>query len=269
MPSHQPLRDRCNVPQSVCTERSRTSRNKDISSSHAALRRRLSIQAVPRTCTPGDPHGTRQFVPYLYLFSPAAPGAPSPPGNWTHTLRLLPPSKTRPTGCNEFNGSTRVLDLHIAAAAFKGGRGLHLSTQHLLLARDFLSLALPYFASAHPPEYSAPPSDCGWPSSACSPAYTPISHAPIEGMGGMMPRVSPLSQADPVRVLVLGPPRLVLAISLVYVAHASGCSVAQVVRGVLESGSDGEWRRLLGDRGDLGLTRDETKTLERAAMPDM
>ncbi|KAJ6516621.1 hypothetical protein C8R47DRAFT_1205852 [Mycena vitilis] len=263
MPSHQPLRDRCNVPQSVCTGRSRTSRNTDISSSHAALRRRLSIQEVPRT--PRDPHGTRQFVPYLYLFSPAAPGAPPPPGNWTHTLRLLPPSKTRPTGCNDFNSSTRVLDLHIPAAAFKGGRGLHLSPQHLLLARDFLSLALPYFASAHPPS----PSECGWPSSAWSPAYTPISHAPLEGMGGGVPQASPLSQADPVRVLVLGPPRLVLAVSLVYVAHASDCTVAHVVRGVLESDSDGEWCRLIGDRGDLGLTRDEMKTMERVATKDM
>ncbi|KAJ7611996.1 hypothetical protein DFH06DRAFT_1243851 [Mycena polygramma] len=266
MPSHQPLRDRCNVPQSVCTDR-RTSRNKDQQLSHAALRRRLSIQEVPRT--PRDPHGTRQFVPYLYLFSPSAPGVPPPPGNWTHTLRLLPPSKTRPTGCNDFVGSTRVLDLHIPAAAFKGSRGLHLSTQHLLLARDFLSLALPYFTSAHPPSYFTSPGDCEWPASAWSPAYTPISHVPLEGMGGMMPQVPPLSQADPVRVLVLGPPRLVLAISLVYVAHASGCSVAQVVRGVLESDGDGEWCRLIGDAGDLGLTREEMKTMDRAAMTDM
>lgn len=278
MPVHQPLRERCHVPTRVYTDRT-SSRIKDDSShtrreksvpSH--IRRRLStciIEEVPRT--PQDPHGIRQFVPYLYLFSPPVPGAPAPPGNWTHTLRLLPPSKTRPTGRNDLAGP-RTLDLHLPASAFKSGaRGLHLSTQHLLLARDFLALALPYYASARPPAYSLS-RGCRWPvSNLDSPDsdFTPITHEPLEGLGGMAPPVPPLSQADPVRVLVLGPARLVLAVSLVYVAYAGGCSVAQVIRGVLEGDGDEEWYRLIGDNEDMGLTREEMRMLEHVAMSDM
>ncbi|KAJ6592857.1 hypothetical protein B0H19DRAFT_1245670 [Mycena capillaripes] len=250
MPVHQPLRERCNVPMRVCTDR-KSSHTKDNTLSHPR-----SEKSVPR------PHGTRQFVPYLYLFSPPVAGAPPPPGNWTHTLRLLPPSKTRPTGRNDLAGP-HTLNLHIPTAAFRGGaRGLHLSTQHLLLARDFLALALPYYASAHPSAYS-PPHGCRWPASSLySPDSdaTPITNAPLEGLSGM---------ADPVRVLVLGPARLVLAVSLVYVAYAGGCSVAQVMRGVLEGDGDAEWCRLIGERGDMGLTREEMRMLEQVAMNDM
>ncbi|KAJ6493169.1 hypothetical protein C8R45DRAFT_989058 [Mycena sanguinolenta] len=216
----------------------------------------------------------RQFVPYLYLSSPSFPGAPLPPGNWTHTLRLLPPTKTRPAGSTDIIGNNfggpRELDVHIPAAAFKQPRTSHLSTDQLLLARDFLALALPYYASAHPPA-----SPCnfsggsGWPvSSPRVGGYPPITHAPLQGLAGMVPRAPANSQADPVRVLVLGPPQLVLAIGLLYLAYASGCSVKQVARGVMED-RDNQWRRLIAEDGQLGLSKEDMKLLERVVLQDI
>ncbi|KAJ7026863.1 hypothetical protein C8F04DRAFT_1123946 [Mycena alexandri] len=296
MPSRQPLRERCAVPTQVCTDRRKLDnysvqkRGDTTVKSH--VKRRLSmfgIDEVPRT--PRDPHGPRQFLPYLYLFSPPAPGAPPPPGNWTHTIRLLPPSKTRAVGCTDLVTSPRAgLDLRIPPAALKSDEaGLHITTGHLTLARDFLALALPYYASAHPGAISPGLAGCGWPTStststststytstsgqwsgtATAVDWTPIGHTPLEGLGNMMPQVSPLSQADPVRVLVLGPPRLVLAITLVYIAFASGRSVAEVTRSVLEGDVDPEWCSLIGDDGDLGLGQKGMKVLERAALNDM
>ncbi|KAJ7237546.1 hypothetical protein B0H12DRAFT_1138710 [Mycena haematopus] len=227
--------------------------------------------------TSHNPHAPRQFVPYLYIHSPPLPGAPPPPGNWTHTLRLLPQTKTRPPGStdivgNDFSGP-RGLDLHLPVAAFKQFRSLHLSEDQLLVARDFLALALPYYASAHPPESPRHFSGSnGWPaSSPWSAPYTPITHAPLEGLAGMTPQVPPNSQADPVRVLVLGPSRLVLAIGLLYLAYASGCSVKQVMRGVIEDDTDrdSKWRRLIAEDGRLGLSREDMKMLERVALNDM
>ncbi|KAF7362613.1 hypothetical protein MVEN_00610100 [Mycena venus] len=284
----QPLRDRCNVPTPV-----RTGRKRANASSHAcsyvapSLNDRCRgdlptslIEEVPRT--PHDPHGPRQFVPYLYLFSPPLAGAPPPPGNWTHTLRLLPPSKSRPKGSNDLvisgTGDPRGLNLHLPTAAFKKTHthALHIATRQLLLARDFLALALPYYASAHPPETPLHSlGGCGAGSPASSPwsdtdsDCTPITHTPLEGLAGMMPRVPPRSQADPVRVLVLGPPRLVLAIALLYLVYASGCSIAQVMRGVLEGDGDTEWCRLIAEDGRMGLSEEDMELLERVAMKDM
>ncbi|KAJ7758662.1 hypothetical protein B0H16DRAFT_1535238 [Mycena metata] len=287
--SSQPLRERCAVPTQVCTDRRKLDKY-SVQKRGDTVKRRLSvvgIEEVPRT--PRDPHGPRQFLPYLYLFSPPVPGAPPPPGNWTHTLRLLPPSKTRAVGCTDLVASPRAgLDLRVPPAAFKSDEaGLHITTGHLTLARDFLALALPYYASAHPGAISPGLAGCGWPTStstftsisasdsgrwsgtATAVDWTPITHTPLEGLGNMMPQVSPLSQADPVRVLVLGPPRLVLAITLVYIAYASGCSVAEVTRGVLEGDADPEWCALIGADGDLGLGQKGMKVLERVALNDM
>jgi hypothetical protein len=88
-------------------------------------------------------------------------------------------------------------------------------------------------------------------------------------MTGMIPPVPPLTQADPVRVLVLGPPRLVLAIGLVYLAYASGCGVRQVMRGVLEGDGDGEWCGLIGLDGQMGLGHEDMKMLEQVAVNDL
>jgi hypothetical protein len=72
-----------------------------------------------------------------------------------------------------------------------------------------------------------------------------------------------------VRVLILGPPRAVLAIALMYVAYASGCTVAHVMRGVLEDDEDLEWCRLLGKDGDMGLSYKEMRMLETVAIQEM
>jgi hypothetical protein len=232
------------------------------------------IQEVPRT--PRDEAGPRQFIPYLYLFSPPQGTGAVPSGPWTHTLRLLPPSKTRPAGSTGLTGGgagARGLDLHLPTAGFKPGqRDLYLCEDHLLLARDFLALALPYYASAHPSACSVSPFDARWPTSGAwaSPGTAaPISHAPLEGMGYALPPVLPVTQADPVRVLVVGPPRAVLAIGLTYLAYASGCGVTQVMRGVLEGDGDAEWCQLLGEDGEMGLGRKDMQMLERVAMKEL
>ncbi|KAF8142705.1 hypothetical protein K438DRAFT_1877561 [Mycena galopus ATCC 62051] len=255
----------------------------DWSTDNTSLHTRSS--AAPRSRIPHDSHAPRQFIPYLYLFSHPLPGAPLPPGTWTHTLRLLPATKSRPAGSTDIvgTGGVRGLDLYLPPAVFKAHSRplpLHQSTnqQQLLLARDFLALALPYYASAHPPETPLDSSGgCGWPSS--SSAYAPITHAPLQGglgFGGMMsgmmtPQVPRNSQADPVRVLVLGPPRLVLAIGLLYLAYASGCTMKQVMRGVLEGDADrdAEWRKMIAEDGQLGLGKEDMKMLERLAVEDL
>ncbi|KAJ7834993.1 hypothetical protein B0H14DRAFT_2797410 [Mycena olivaceomarginata] len=259
---------------SLCDSRPRNHTSHSRSNTSSTAFSSCLIQEVHRI--PQDSHAPRQFIPYLYLFSPPSlsPGAPPPPGNWTHTIRLLPPSKTRPAGgidlvSSGVSGSR--LDLHLPTAAFKTTRQLHLSPEQLLLARDFLALALPYYASAHPsdiPLHSSTSSSYGGGWSASSPAYTPITHAPLDSFG-MTPQVPQLSQADPVRVLVLGPTRLVLAIGLLYLAYASGCRVTQVMRGVLEGDGDAEWCRMIAKDGQMGLSAEDLKSLERVAMNDM
>ncbi|KAJ7621851.1 hypothetical protein B0H17DRAFT_1112646 [Mycena rosella] len=275
MPSFLALRDRCNVPNRIWDHRSKLamtrSNRDDDASSYAycapAPKSRskrspppLALAVAQATCTPNP----RQFIPYLFLCPPRGTSV-LPGGPWTHTLRLLPPSKTRPAGASIL--SARALDLHLPSAAFADERALHLSEAHLLLARDFLALALPYYASAHPDacfEFGSPWIS-SWPSSSASP--TPITHEPLQGLTGA-PHVLPPSQADPVRVLVIGPPRAALVISLTYLACASGCSVAQAMSGVREGDADAEWCRLLGKDGQMGLGRTEMTMLERVAMKE-
>ncbi|KAJ7454537.1 hypothetical protein B0H11DRAFT_2068893 [Mycena galericulata] len=285
MPAYHTLRDRHGVPQRICTEQSRVQDCPSRALNHGYLSRNdthahagsCGVEEITRTTH--DSHSPRQFIPYLYLFSPPTPGS-TLTGSWTHTLRLLPASKARPAGSTDLVGDgvrgPQGLNLYLTTAAFKGDGELNLSSEHLLLARDFLALALPYYASAHP---SSPVSITSSWSSASSPIssggpFTPLSHLPLEGLTGMhvgpSASVQQNSQADPVRVLVLGPPRVILAIGLTYIAYASGCDVARVIRGVLEDDCEAEWcRRLLEDDGRMGMSDKEMKTLERVAMQEM
>ncbi|KAJ7093847.1 hypothetical protein B0H15DRAFT_798924 [Mycena belliarum] len=217
-----------------------------------------ATQPAHATVHEANTSGPRQFIPYLYICPPRSPDA-IPAGPWTHILRLFPPSKTRPAGASGL--SAHALDLHLPSAAFTNTRALHLSEEHLLLARDFLALALPYYASAHPVEPSSPFARSGR-------AYTPITHAPLQGMM-RMPQPLHSSRADPVRVLVIGPPRAALAIALTYLAYASGCTVAEVMHGVRDGDADAEWRRMLGKDGQMGLGRADMGTLERVAIQEM
>ncbi|KAJ7720002.1 hypothetical protein DFH07DRAFT_859019 [Mycena maculata] len=276
MPAYQILLDRRNVPKRVCTDWSKLpSTRSDHKGNSFPTSNEDGIEEVPRT--PLDARGPRQFIPYLYLFSPPTPGS-TLAGNWTHTLRLLPSSRTRPAGTTDLvssrTGGSRGLDLYISGAAFQDAGALHLSAEHLLLARDFLALALPYYASAHPTAYFPSPFAAYHSSSSSSPlssseTLTPISHCALEGMGPMVPPAVQQSRADPVRVLILGPPRVVLAIGLTYIAYASGCGVAHAMRGVLEGDGDAEWCRLLGDDGEMGLDAKDMKMLERVAVQEM
>ncbi|KAJ7648110.1 hypothetical protein FB45DRAFT_895267 [Roridomyces roridus] len=232
-----------------------------------------------------------EFIPYLY-FSPTPnprPSATLPAGAWTHTLRLLPCTKSRPAGCSDLSTGDvhrRGLDLYLPSAAFKGsstGDLASLTRNQLLIARDFLALALPYYASAHPSEHFS----IGWPSQdssassssssgssssrssllssrSSSSSFSPMTPESFSsfgmGLGGLctgmaaqqttgLPAPATL-QADAVRVILQGPARLLLAIGVTYIAYASGCEVKQVVRGVLEEGS--EWGALLAEEGNLG-----------------
>ncbi|KAJ6556589.1 hypothetical protein DFH09DRAFT_1491183 [Mycena vulgaris] len=251
MSSRQSQRDNCTAP-----TRSRTDRSK------LAMTRSDLEDAPSYTSSTTTP---RQLVPYLYLFSPRDGDATPTPGPWTHTLRLLPPSKTRPAGSAQSQSHTHAghrLDLYLPGAAFTraGARELHVSETHLLLARDFLGLALPYQPGAASAGHCAPSPFLG----DGSPLFTAGSYAPPHGLAPLLsvpPSMLPHSQsqfADPVRVLVVGPPRAALAIGLTYLAYAAGCAVAQVLDSVVEGGEI-----------EMALGRVDMAMLERVAMTEM
>jgi hypothetical protein len=147
-------------------------------------------------------------------------------------------------------GGGHGLNLYCSASQ---ATNLPLSAKHLLLARDFLGLALPYYASAHP----AVPSPA---SSRSSSAVSP----PVDDFTA--PSRTEASQADVVQALVVGEPRAALAIALTYVAYASDSPVAHVMRCVLEEEEDEEWCRLLGPDGQMGLGSGEREVMDRIAM---
>ncbi|KAJ7496397.1 hypothetical protein FB451DRAFT_1455432 [Mycena latifolia] len=266
MPFRQPLRDRCNVLLRVCTDRKPTSTKSrlrpNLTSSAGHTPPHISpARFRPRGTSPpplpaetlsvlddflGDfladesetDDGPRQFIPFLELFSPPAP-AELPLGRWTHAVRLLPASQEHPAGSSDVTdaagpGGTHILDLYVGAP--RKNTALPLSRSHLLIARDFLALALPYYACAHPPESIsdslAPP-----PSQAC--------------------------RTDAVRVLLMGPPRAVLAMATAYIAYASGCTVAHVMRCVVDDAEDPEWCAVLGADARMGLGDKELRAFER------
>ncbi|KAJ6626741.1 hypothetical protein B0H10DRAFT_2211018 [Mycena sp. CBHHK59/15] len=291
MPSGQPLRDRCNVPMPVCTDvklNSKRSRlqaktisscagNTPLRSTHSCCRIPLpplpscyGIEEVPRT--PHDEHGPRRFVPYLYFFTPPTPSA-VPAGHWTHMIRFLPHSKLHPAGTAELiepaaGGGPQALHLYVAPENSAQRRKVPLSAQHLLLARDFLGLALPYYTCARPYPFSPLPSPTS--SFLSLEPETPLSHFALEPLAAQLPPPQPMgSQADPVRVLILGSPRAMLAIGLTYIAYASGRAVAHVMRSVLENDGGSEWCGLLGEDGEMGLGHEGMQVLERVAMKDM
>ncbi|KAJ7189135.1 hypothetical protein C8R46DRAFT_1206227 [Mycena filopes] len=287
----QPLRDRCNVFLRVSTDRKHMATSTKsklppnlvssagntpppvVGTSQRRMSQMQMTMATPApplpivspsvldtyTGTPTEPGLVRQFIPHLYLSSP--PGGPDviPAGKWTHVLRILPASKAHSAGTSTITdvpagsgpAGTQILDLHVGRSSAKtattdsekensangGGLPLPLRKLHLLLARDFLALALPYYASAHPVETFLP-----------SPA-APVCDFPT----------------DAVRVLLVGPPRALLAIALTYIAYASESTVAHVMRCVVEEGEDGEACALLGPDANMGLAKADLDVLERVA----
>ncbi|KAF8142703.1 hypothetical protein K438DRAFT_1994704 [Mycena galopus ATCC 62051] len=282
-PVRQPLRDRCNVYLRVCTDNVPTSMKSKLpanlvssagntppatSIAEDRLSRMKSPPPLPTGIrspyvivdTPSDEIRPRQFIPYLYLSSesPPSPSAALPQGNWTHAIRILPASKDHPAGSTSITGtagSPQVLELYVPAVA-PNSRSLPLHKRHILVARDFLALALPYYASAHPVDDS-PDSE-----------FLESDSEPFLLSSASSQRAPPPTQrcrTDAVRVLLMGPARAILAVAFTYIAYASECTVAHVMRCVVEEGEDQESCELLGADAQMGLRAREMQVLELLA----
>ncbi|KAJ7146866.1 hypothetical protein C8R44DRAFT_973472 [Mycena epipterygia] len=277
MPFRQPLRDRCNTLLRICTDRKPTSTKSKLRAnltSSAGNTPPSTNQILPRSGITSPPplpggsmdpledfidhkSGPRQFIPYLYLSSPSSP-ATLPTGSWTHVIRILTPSEEHPvgsTGVTESadNGCGHILNMYVGS---KSRTALPLGARHLLVARDFLALALPYYACAHPTE--SPDGD------ACESSYSPLDFDPLTG-----PPPSQKCRTDAVRVLLVGPPRAVLAVATTYIAYASGCSVAHVMRCVVDEAEDAESCAVLGADARMGLGEQEMRILERVVKKEL
>ncbi|KAJ7151765.1 hypothetical protein C8R43DRAFT_1107055 [Mycena crocata] len=264
---YQPLRDRCNILLRVSTERKPSSTKSKLgpeltsSAGHTppkSSQSRSRITAVPPPIPrlspfaleelPDVENGPRQLIPYLYLFSPPSGQNTLPAGTWTHVIRILPTSPSRRAGTSRVtevpstNGSTHVLDLFRDPR--QGSSALPLCKRHLFVARDFLALALPYYASAHPDE-----------DESCD-----IADPDADALGPPPP--SQKCRTDAVRVLLMGPPRALLAMAVTYIAHASGCTVAHVMQCVVDEAEDEESCALLRPDARMGLGSDDMKVLE-------
>ncbi|KAK7057886.1 hypothetical protein R3P38DRAFT_3342057 [Favolaschia claudopus] len=278
------LRDRCNVFLRVCTDRFPTSSKSKLPATllssagntppaTAEVRNRVLSKASPPPPVPAvlplspfilvdTPSDTRQFIPYLHLASNDASSSANPctlpPGDWTHVVRILPATANQRAGSITIaasTSSTQILDLYVPGPVSHSqpteiDTALPLRKRHILVARDFLALALPYYASAHPTlEYSSD------------------SDASISGDADFtlpQPKEQPC-RTDAVRVLLVGPPRATLAIALTYIAYASECSVAHVMRCVVEEGEDLEACEVLGKEARMGLGEREMQVLEGLA----
>ncbi|KAJ6556596.1 hypothetical protein DFH09DRAFT_1084682 [Mycena vulgaris] len=280
MPFRQPLRDRCNILLRVCTDRlpsstkSKLRANLTSSAGNTPLlvsptRPRCRVASPPPLPTatilafddipdPEDENGPREFIPFLHLFSPPSPGT-IPAGTWTHAIRVLPASEEHPAGYTRVSdaassGCGQLVDLYIAAVTSASSSALPLPRRHLLVARDFLSLALPYYACAHPEDFSASPS-------------SDSSYAPLDTLGPPPP--SQACRTDAVRVLLIGPPRAVLAMAVMYIAYASGCSVVHVMSCVVDEAEDAESCAVLGPDARMGLGDKELRIFERVVKKEM
>nr|GAT49536.1 predicted protein [Mycena chlorophos] len=268
--AQQPLlRERCITPPRLAID------TKHLPSSLAGSQ----IHEIPRS-PPCDPFAARELIPYLHLAPYALksdatlPPCPGKNNRWTHIVRLLPATKSAPTGSAELHPPKRQGQPHLLED--------YLPAQGVLIVRDFLSLALPYYAAAHPlPTPTESGVGAGWPSLAS--AVPSLSHSdsdsdssdsdtssPVSFQAPSTPRpVSP--SADPVNVLLLGPTQLALSLSLVYISYASGTLIRDVMRGILESSArEAAWAaRIIGQGADrMGMSEEELEFLEDGAMND-
>ncbi|KAJ6516576.1 hypothetical protein C8R47DRAFT_1087750 [Mycena vitilis] len=264
----QPLRDRCNVFLRVSTDRMPTSTKSklpaNLSSSAgntpptipADRRSRMSpppplpLSPFILVDLPEEETAPRQFIPYVYLSSPSSPTT-LPAGDWTHAIRVLPASKEHRAGSTSLTeataGSTQILNLYMPANGSKNSTGLPLPRRHILVARDFLALALPYYSSAHPAEdFTGPDS--------------PLALDPC-----LFPPPAQRCRTDAVRVLLVGPPRALLAIAVTYIAYASECPVAHVMHCVVDEAEDTESCEVLGEDAKMGLGAQDMQILEDLA----
>ncbi|KAJ7719992.1 hypothetical protein DFH07DRAFT_858996 [Mycena maculata] len=277
MPFRQPLRDRCNTLLRVCTDLKPSSTKSKLRPNLTSSAGNTPPPSVPRpreSSPPPLPTGPMQtledlpanediataleFVPYLHLFSPSSPST-LPPGRWTHAVRLLPATEEHSVGSTIVTacGHTQFLNLYMPLAAPQNDTILPINTRHLLIARDFLALALPYYASAHPFEDET------------------ASPTPLDALSPPPPQAC---RMDAVRVVLCGPQRAVLTIALAYLAYASGFTVSYVMRCVSETQEEGEgkdeddnpaWGALLGPDGQMGLGAREIRILDRLAKKEL
>ncbi|KAJ7454535.1 hypothetical protein B0H11DRAFT_260129 [Mycena galericulata] len=276
MSFRQSLRDRCNILLRVSTDRKPSSTKSklppNLTSSAGntppylppALPNPRAISPPPLPSgpmetledLPSNEDAAREFIPYLYLFSPSSPDTQAlPAGSWTHIIYVLPASPEHPVGTKfvtdgATNGGTQLLDLYIAPAPLENTSALPLSTRHLLVARDFLALALPYYGCAHPTDDET----------------ALDSPTPLEALD---PPPAQHCRTDAVRVLLCGPPRAVLVIAVAYIAYASGCTVAHVMRCVVDEDEDAESCALLGPDAQMGLGSREMRVLERVVKKEL
>ncbi|KAF7303373.1 hypothetical protein MIND_00565200 [Mycena indigotica] len=215
---------------------------------HTLYMRSLKIPATPdhyparsRRWQPRDPRGRpstqpRRFLPHLFLHpGPTSAGLATPPGSWTHVLRVATATSEHPSGTfavAQSAHSTHFLTLYVAASDIADpGRDtarLILGPRQLMAARDFLALALP-----HGPELGAPDDV----------------------------HVLPAGLEAP-RVVLVGPQRTLLVIALVYRAFAACSSVKTVIEAAMEDEEDIEDRELLGGDAMMGLSAREIQVLE-------
>ncbi|KAJ6592847.1 hypothetical protein B0H19DRAFT_1055520 [Mycena capillaripes] len=266
MPIRQPLRDRCNVFLRVCTDRMPTSTKSKLPANLVSsagntpptipVDRRSQLSSPPPlpplspyvfVDLPDQENAPRQFIPYLYLSSPPSTTT-LPAGSWTHVIRILSASEDHPAGSTSITeatpGSTQILNLY-ARPIPASSTALPLPRRHILVARDFLALALPYYSCAHPASTDSPDS-------------------PLDGFL-LSPPAPQRCRTDAVRVLLMGPPRALLAIALTYIAYASECTVAHVMRCVVDEAEDTKSCELLGPDAQMGLGALEMQVLEKLA----
>ncbi|KAJ7612042.1 hypothetical protein DFH06DRAFT_1243919 [Mycena polygramma] len=245
----QPLRDRCNVFLRVSTDRNTPPTIPADRRSRMSPPPPLPLSPFILVDLPEEETVPRQFIPYVYLSSPSSPTT-LPAGNWTHAIRVLPASKEHRAGSTSLTeataGSTQILNLYVPAGS-RTSTGLPLPRRHILVARDFLALALPYYSSAHPAEDFTDPD-------------SPLALDPCR-----FPPPAQRCRTDAVRVLLVGPPRALLAIAVTYIAYASECPVAHVMHCVVDEAEDTESCEVLGADAKMGLGALDMQILEDLA----
>ncbi|KAJ7358311.1 hypothetical protein DFH08DRAFT_1043233 [Mycena albidolilacea] len=281
--ARQPLRARCNVVLRVCTDSTPSSTKSKLPPNLVSSAGNTPpVRALPEDVAPPPLHlpslspyvlvdtftdeaESRQFIPYLYLASVSSPclslsQKKLPRGSWTHAIRVLPASAAHPAGSTRITApgtaGAQILDLYtLPGPPHSKAPALPLHRRHILVARDFLALALPYYSCGHPP----PASDL----------ELDVADSQLDGWDLDAPPPGQRCRTDAVRVLLLGPPRAILAVAFTYIAYAAECCVAEVMRCVVDEGEDQEACAVLGEDARMGLGKGEMRVLDRLAKKEM
>nr|GAT43079.1 predicted protein [Mycena chlorophos] len=121
-----------------------------------------------------------------------------------------------------------------------------------MAARDFLALALPYQAAARANADADAAYDMDEDDLTCL-NFPGLSDPPSP---------NPDVAIDPARVLLIGPPRILLVLAVTYLGFAARCSVRKVMQAIVEEQDDAEACALLGPNATMGLRKREIDALE-------